>query len=209
MNPTTNTLGEFNVGLPGQYFDAESNYWYNVNRYYVAALGRYLQADPIGLGGGLNPYTYVNNNPVTWVDSTGRNAGVIGGELGAEGGFLVCGPACAVIGAGIGLGIGIWATTEAINQFNEAQDGSESTPNDCPKNPFKGEPGSTADNGRQGRRYGPDGYPETDVDTGHDHGAGDPHAHDWGRPADGGPPTAGNRGPGRPIGPGDPLPQGG
>ena len=104
MTTTTNTLGEFNIGLPGQYFDAESNYWYNVNRYYVPAIGRYLQADPVGLAGGSNPYTYVNNNPAMWIDPTGRN-GILTAELGAEGGFLVCGPACAVVGAGIGLGI--------------------------------------------------------------------------------------------------------
>jgi RHS repeat-associated protein len=131
MHPTTNTLGEFNIGLPGQYFDAESNYWYNVNRYYVPAIGRYLQADPVGLAGGSNPYTYANNNPAMWIDPTGRN-GILTAELGAEGGFFVCGPACAVIGAGIGLGIGIWGTTEAINQYNKTQDGSESKPSECP-----------------------------------------------------------------------------
>jgi RHS repeat-associated protein len=73
MTTTTNTLGEFNIGLPGQYFDAESNYWYNVNRYYVPAIGRYLQADPVGLAGGLNPYVYVYNNPVNIIDRDGKN----------------------------------------------------------------------------------------------------------------------------------------
>lgn len=29
------------------------------------------------------------------------------------------------------------------------------------------------------RTYGPDGRAVTDVDSGHDHGAGDPHVHDW------------------------------
>jgi RHS repeat-associated protein len=77
-------------------------------------------------------------------------------------------------------------------------------------NPFTGEPGSTsstdtaAGGPKQVRQYGPDGYPETDVDYDHDHGQGQPHAHDWGRPGDGGPPTAGDRGIGRPVQPSDP-----
>jgi RHS repeat-associated protein len=80
-------------------------------------------------------------------------------------------------------------------------------------NPMTGEPGSTSQTAqpdgtpKQVRRYGPDGHPETDVDHGHDHGQGDPHAHDWGRPQDGTPPTHVDRGPGRPVKPEDPKPQ--
>jgi RHS repeat-associated protein len=68
--------GSFHVGLPGQYFDKETNNWYNMNRYYVAELGRYLQADPIGLAGGTNPYIYVNDNPALNVDVLGLMEGI-------------------------------------------------------------------------------------------------------------------------------------
>jgi len=41
------------------------------HRYYDPTIGRYLNADPIGLWGGVNLFTYVGGDPVNWVDPWG------------------------------------------------------------------------------------------------------------------------------------------
>jgi RHS repeat-associated protein len=61
---------EFNLRFPGHYHDAETGLHYNRHRYYSPKLGRYLQADPIGLAGGLNVYAYPAN-PLVQVDVNG------------------------------------------------------------------------------------------------------------------------------------------
>jgi uncharacterized protein RhaS with RHS repeats len=45
-------------------------------RDYDPTLGRYITPDPIGIAGGLNRYTYAENNPLRWTDPTGEFVGV-------------------------------------------------------------------------------------------------------------------------------------
>ncbi|MCO6411106.1 MAG: hypothetical protein J5I92_00015 [Thiogranum sp.] len=62
---------ELNIRFPGQYHDAETGLHYNYFRYYDPAVGRYVTADPIGLGGGVNAYAYAGGNPIRLMDPAG------------------------------------------------------------------------------------------------------------------------------------------
>lgn len=91
-SPTGNVT--FNLRFPGQYFDAATGQFYNHRRFYSPELGRYMEPDPIGLVGGLNPYTYALSNPIMYVDMTGENpvmliGAIVGGVIG--GGINIAG----------------------------------------------------------------------------------------------------------------------
>jgi RHS repeat-associated protein len=51
--------------------DDETGLNYHNARYYIPWLGRWLNPDPIGIGDGVNVYSYCKNNPVTYKDTSG------------------------------------------------------------------------------------------------------------------------------------------
>jgi len=70
--PPTSTSGfVYNPRFMGQYYDAESGLSHNGYRDYEAARGGYGQADPLGPAGGLNPFAYVGNKPLSRMDPLG------------------------------------------------------------------------------------------------------------------------------------------
>src|SRR5205085_6736926 len=58
-------------GYTGQAWVPELGMAYYRARIYNPAMGRFMQSDPIGFGGGMNPYAYTGNNPVNFTDPLG------------------------------------------------------------------------------------------------------------------------------------------
>ena len=70
-NPAT-----LDLRFPGQWFQLENGLAYNWHRHYDPTIGRYLQADPLGLkalmSDGPSVYAYVGGNPLSKIDPTGE-----------------------------------------------------------------------------------------------------------------------------------------
>ena len=73
---TVNGATTQNLRLPGQYFDVETGWNQNGFRDYVPTLGRYLESDPVGLGGGINTYAYATDSPLCMIDLRGLDVKV-------------------------------------------------------------------------------------------------------------------------------------
>lgn len=73
VNENPSGLGAFsyNLRLPGQFYDSETGLNYNYFRDYDPGIGRYVESDPIGLRGGVNTYSYVLANPLSYLDPLG------------------------------------------------------------------------------------------------------------------------------------------
>ena len=55
----------------GREKDTDTLYYYRA-RYYSTGQQRFISNDPIGMRGGINPYQYVEGNPVSYTDPTGE-----------------------------------------------------------------------------------------------------------------------------------------
>lgn len=87
--PTLPASGALTLDLryPGQVSDAETGLHYNYFRDYESATGRYIESDPIGLGGGISTYAYVSGRPLSFYDPNG---------LGVRR-WIECGAGCKIV----------------------------------------------------------------------------------------------------------------
>jgi len=77
---------ELALRFPGQQATGASGMFYNYQREYDPAVGRYSQSDPIGLVGGLTTYGYVDGNPLSWTDAEGLKGAKPGSRFGRHDG---------------------------------------------------------------------------------------------------------------------------
>lgn len=62
---------EFNLRLPGQYYDKETGWHYNGQRYYDPEAGHYLEPNPLGEQIKKPPFTYASHQPRRFIDPFG------------------------------------------------------------------------------------------------------------------------------------------
>lgn len=82
FNPGGSTSSVDNPFLfTGRRLDEETGLYYYRNRYYSSSLGRFIERDPIGYGGGsMGLYEYVGGNAINLIDPMGLDAFIIGDE---------------------------------------------------------------------------------------------------------------------------------
>ncbi|WP_235811824.1 RHS repeat-associated core domain-containing protein, partial [Pseudomonas syringae] len=170
--------------FPGQIYDAQTQLSYNYHRDYNPDTGRYVQSDPIGLGGGRNTYAYVNANPMSYIDPMGLAAIALPTWFDSIPDILP------QVGRGVGLGFGAGALCLLYSPtlgnsdcppggcyYNESQpENPPSVPVDPTQSPGegwewrgRGEPGS-----REGAWYNPSTGESLHDDRTHPPGK-DPH----------------------------------
>ncbi|WP_281287701.1 RHS repeat-associated core domain-containing protein [Geobacter argillaceus] len=69
--PTPSANFRNSLTYTGREWDKETGLYYLRYRYYDPMDGRFISRDPIGFRGGINLYSYVQNNPINFIDPLG------------------------------------------------------------------------------------------------------------------------------------------
>lgn len=125
--------------FPGQWFQSEAGLYQNWMRDYDPTLGRYLEADPLGLIDGASVYGYARQSPGRWTDPRGEcleDFCIVEGAILLDWAFggLSLGGTIGGVGTAIGITTGIVAmstpTTPGIGTLVESQTDTENCPPD-------------------------------------------------------------------------------
>jgi RHS repeat-associated protein len=116
-NPASLGTFKYNLRFPGQIYDSHGGLMQNYFRDYDPTTGRYVESDPIGLDGGLNPYIYAEADPLGFSDPTGECPWCVAAAIGAltdlsvqlyfNGFDLKCVNWWEVAGSGAAAGLGV------------------------------------------------------------------------------------------------------
>ena len=161
--------------ITGMERDGESGNDHTQFRQYASNFGRWLSPDPAGVKvvnlaepQTWNMYSYVLDLPTVLTDPTGLSPEVVERQ---ENNDSPEGSAAEKD----------QQQDDAIKMKAQEQPtsaGKTRTPAKGPPDTTVHYPGEKPGTGTD-RTYGPDGRAVQDIDRGHDHGAGDPHAHEW------------------------------
>jgi RHS repeat-associated protein len=186
----------------GRELDQSGLYYYRA-RYYSPQMGRFISEDPIGLRGGINTYGYVEGNPVNLIDPEGGQARRVVPARPPTTSEIFAREQVPYLVREIQRhdpSFRYQTVGPRGQQYNRQdvdflrdilrhrQNQDRTCPVDANQNgnrnrglPAEGEPFTWINHpfGKQSRYYGPNGRPLFDIDRGHDHGQGVPHAHNW------------------------------
>jgi RHS repeat-associated protein len=79
------TGGQYQVGnllWKSLHHDEYTGLYYVRARWYDPSLGRFMSEDPAGFAGGVNPYTFADDDPIDGIDPSGMHGGTIFGWIG-------------------------------------------------------------------------------------------------------------------------------